>query len=46
MENRKNYQMARKLKLGRRNYGRMRRLPDKNAPNTFLELLESGQELD
>lgn len=46
MESRKNYQMARKLKLGRRNYGRMRRLPDKNAPKTFLELLESGQELD
>lgn len=46
MEKRKNYQMARKLKLGRRNYGRMRRLPDKNAPKTFLELLESGQELD
>ena len=45
-ENRKNYQTARRLKLGRRNYGRMRRLPDHKAPKTFLELLESGRELD
>ncbi|MCI8756808.1 MAG: hypothetical protein HFG18_09515 [Oscillospiraceae bacterium] len=46
MENRRNFQMARKLKLGRRNYGRMRRLLDRKAPKTFLELLENGRELD
>lgn len=46
MENRRNFQMARKLKLGRRNYGRMRRLLDRKAPKTLLELLENGRELD
>ena len=45
-ENRKNSRTVRKLRLRRQNYGRMKKLPDPEAPKTFLELLESGQELD
>ena len=35
-----------RIKLSRKNYGRLRVLPDPKAPKTFLELLESGADLD
>ena len=35
-----------KIRLSRNPYGRMKAIPDPKTPKTFLELLESGKELD
>ena len=39
-------QNKRKLRINRKRYHNMRKLFDPKAPRTFLELLESGKELD
>ena len=44
--NQKRAHTKRKLRMNRRSYRHMRKLFDAKAPRTFLELLESGKELD